>query len=308
MIEGDPGVRKAAAGVPVRTEQAMRDADCRTIASPGFGLGLRPVHYPDFLAGPQRVEWLEVISENYMVPGGRPMAMLDRIRCDYPIALHGVSLSIGSDEPLDMAYLADLKALADRVEPLWVSDHLCWTGLNAHNTHDLLPLPYDAPALACVVNNIARVQDRLGRRILIENPSSYVTFRSSDRTEWDFLADMAERADCLLLLDVNNIYVSARNHGFDPVDYLAGLPAGRIQQVHLAGHSDMGDYVIDTHDHDVCDAVWDLYARAIAMFGPVATMIERDDDIPPLAEVVAELDRARAVADEALRSPATAHG
>jgi uncharacterized protein (UPF0276 family) len=277
----------------------VRPEDCRTAPSPGFGLGLRPDHYPDFLERPQPVEWLEIISENYMVPGGRPLAMLDRIRADYPMVMHGVSLSIGSDEPLDRAYLADLTALAERVEPLWISDHLCWTGIDAHNSHDLLPLPYDAPALQCVVDNIGRVQDILGRRILIENPSSYVTFRSSDRSEWDFLADMAERADCLLLLDVNNIYVSARNHGFDPLDYLAGLPAGRIQQIHLAGHSDMGDYVIDTHDADVCDAVWDLYATAIEMFGPVATMIERDDAIPPLADVIAELDRARTVAARA---------
>lgn len=278
----------------------MRAEKSRAIPSPGFGLGLRPDHYPDFLERPQPVEWLEIISENYMVPGGRPLAMLDRIRADYPMVMHGVSLSIGSDEPLDRAYLADLKALAERVEPLWISDHLCWTGIDAHNSHDLLPLPYDAPALQCVVDNIGRVQDFLGRRILIENPSSYVTFRSSDRSEWDFLADMAKRADCLLLLDVNNIYVSARNHGFDPLDYLAGLPANRIQQIHLAGHSDMGDYVIDTHDADVCDAVWDLYARAIAMFGPVATMIERDDNIPPLADVIAELDRARTVAARVL--------
>ncbi|KTE20162.1 hypothetical protein ATE67_12375 [Sphingopyxis sp. H050] len=274
--------------------------ESKTAPSPGFGLGLRPDHYSEFLARPQRVEWLEIISENYMVPGGKPRAMLDAIRADYPMVMHGVSLSIGSDEPLDLDYLAELKALERRVEPLWISDHLCWTGINAHNTHDLLPLPYDAPALDCVVDNIARVQDYLGRRILIENPSSYVTFRSSDRSEWDFLAEMAERADCLLLLDVNNIYVSARNHGFDPLDYLAGLPGDRIQQIHLAGHSDMGDYVIDTHDADVCDAVWELYSQAIAMFGPVATMIERDDDIPPLGQVIAELDRARALAETAL--------
>jgi hypothetical protein len=281
--------------------------DRKTAPSPGFGLGLRPDHYSAFLAGRQPVDWLEIISENYMVPGGKPLAMLDAIRADYPMVMHGVSLSIGSDEPLDMAYLADLKALAARVEPLWISDHLCWTGINAHNSHDLLPLPYDAPSLACVIDNIARVQDFLGRRILIENPSSYVTFRSSDRSEWDFLAEMAERADCLLLLDVNNIYVSARNHGFDPLDYLAGLPAGRIQQIHLAGHSDMGDYVIDTHDADVCDAVWDLYGQACCMFGPVATMIERDGDIPPLADVIAELDRARALAAATL-IPEPAHG
>ncbi|WP_422061776.1 DUF692 domain-containing protein [Sphingopyxis sp.] len=278
----------------------MHPDDCRTVPSPGFGLGLRPDHYRDFLAGPQPVDWLEIISENYMVPGGKPLAMLDAIRADYPMVMHGVSLSIGSDEPLDGEYLAQLKALERRVEPLWISDHLCWTGINAHNSHDLLPLPYDAPALDCVVDNIRRVQDYLGRRILIENPSSYVTFRSSDRSEWNFLAEMAERADCLLLLDVNNIYVSARNHGFDPRDYLAGLPADRIQQVHLAGHSDMGDIVIDTHDAAVCDAVWDLYSRAIALFGPVATMIERDDDIPPLADVIAELDRARALAAQAM--------
>lgn len=283
----------------------MTQISRKTIASPGFGLGLRPDHYRDFLAGPQPVDWLEIISENYMVPGGKPLAMLDAIRADYPMVMHGVSLSIGSADPLDMDYLAALKALAERVEPLWVSDHLCWTGINAHNSHDLLPLPYDAPALDCVVDNIARVQDYLGRRILIENPSSYVTFRSSDRSEWDFLAEMAERADCLLLLDVNNIYVTARNHGFDPHDYLAALPADRIQQIHLAGHSDMGDYVIDTHDADVCDAVWDLYARACAMFGPVATMIERDDDIPPLADLLVELDQARAIA---ARVPEMAHG
>lgn len=274
--------------------------DSKTAPSPGFGLGLRPEHYGEFLGQPQPVDWLEIISENYMVPGGKPLAMLDAIRADYPVVMHGVSLSIGSAEPLDMGYLRDLKALAERVEPLWISDHLCWTGINAHNTHDLLPLPYDAPALDCVVDNIGRVQDYLGRRILIENPSSYVTFRSSDRSEWDFLAEMAARADCLLLLDVNNIYVSARNHGFDPQDYIAGLPADRIQQIHLAGHSDMGDYVIDTHDADVCDAVWDLYGDAVRMFGPVATMIERDDHIPPLADVIAELDRARALAAQVL--------
>ncbi len=274
--------------------------DSKTAPSPGFGLGLRPEHYGEFRAGPQPVDWLEIISENYMVPGGKPLAMLDRVRADYPVVMHGVSLSIGSEEPLDFGYLRDLKALADRVEPLWISDHLCWTGINAHNSHDLLPLPYDAPALDCVVGNIGRVQDYLGRRILIENPSSYVTFRSSDRSEWDFLAEMAARADCLLLLDVNNIYVSARNHGFDPQDYLAGLPADRIQQIHLAGHSDMGDYVIDTHDADVCDAVWELYGDAVRMFGPVATMIERDDHIPPLAEVIAELDCARALAARVL--------
>lgn len=257
---------------------------------------MRPQHYPDFIAAKQPVDWLEIISENYMVPGGKPIAMLDKIRCDYPLAMHCVSMSIGSAEELDYHYLSELKALVERLQPIWVSDHLCWTGINAHNSHDLLPLPYDAPALNQVVENIVRIQDYLGRRILIENPSSYVTFRSSGMTEWEFLAEMARRADCLLLLDVNNVYVSSRNHGFDAREYLAALPRDRIQQIHLAGHSDMGDYVIDTHDAAVCDAVWKLYGDACRMFGNVATMVEWDDDIPDLPVLLSELDRARALA------------
>lgn len=270
-------------------------------ASLGFGLGLRPVHYEALLHDHLgSVAWLEVLTENYLVPGGRPLDYLERLRPHYPFALHGVSLSIGGSDPLDAGYLREVKALAQRFEAAWISDHLCWTGVDGTNLHDLMPLPYTEEALQHVVARVLQTQDILGQRLLLENVSSYVTYAHSTMTEWEFFSEIARRADCLLLLDVNNIYVSARNHGFDPEDYLAGMPADRIQQIHLAGHSDMGDYVIDTHDADVCDAVWDLYASAIRRFGSVATMIERDDAIPPLADVLSELDRARALAARAL--------
>lgn len=248
------------------------------------------------------MDWLELISENYMVPGGKPLAMLDAIRADYPVALHGVSLSIGSTDPLDTDYLARLKQLARRVEPLWVSDHLCWTGVAGKNSHDLLPLPYSEEALRLVVAHVRQVQDLLGGRILLENVSSYLEFTDSVMPEWTFLRAVAEEADCLLLLDVNNVYVSSVNHGFDPREYLRHLPGERIQQIHLAGHSDHGDYIVDTHDYPVCDAVWDLYREACTRFGEVAAMIERDDHIPPLADLIAELDQARGIAGEAARS------
>lgn len=268
-----------------------------TAAFQGFGLGLRPPHYEQIEATAPGIDWFEILSENYMVPGGRPLQWLDRIRADYPIAMHGVSMSIGSSDPLDAEYLGALKRLADRVEPLWISDHLCWTGISGANLHDLLPLPYTEAALRHVVARIARVQDVLGRRILLENVSSYVEFETPDMTEWEFLAEVARQADCLILLDVNNIYVSAYNHGFDPLSYLRGMPRARVQQIHLAGHSNCGDYIVDTHDAPVIDAVWDLYARAIEMLGPVSTMIERDDHIPPLNELVDELEHARALMD-----------
>lgn len=267
--------------------------------SPGFGLGLRPVHYPDFLREPQPVEWLEIISENYMVPGGKPLAMLDAILERYPVAMHGVSLSIGSSDGLDVEYLAGLKALARRAQPLWISDHLCWTGVQNRNAHDLLPLPYSDEALRLVVRHIGQVQEFLGQRIVIENVSSYLDYRSSEMTEWEFLRHVAEQADCLLLLDVNNIYVSSINHGFNARAFLEHLPAERVQQIHLAGHSDHGDYIVDTHDHPVAEPVWSLYREACMIFGDVATMIERDDHIPELNELLAELGRARAVAAEA---------
>jgi hypothetical protein len=268
--------------------------------SPGFGLGLRPVHYPDFLKERQAVNWLEIISENYMVPGGKPLAMLDAIRADYPMAMHGVSLSIGSTDGLDGEYLKELKALADHVQPMWVSDHLCWTGVQGRNSHDLLPLPYSEEALNLVVRHIRQVQDVLGRRMLIENVSSYLDYRSSEMSEWEFLRQVAEQADCLLLLDVNNIYVSSINHGFDAIKFLHHLPVDRVQQIHLAGHSDNGDYIVDTHDHPVAEPVWALYREACLHFGDVATMIERDGNIPGLVDLIKELERARMIAADVL--------
>jgi uncharacterized protein (UPF0276 family) len=274
-----------------------------TRPSLGFGLGLRVDHYEAILRDSPAVDWFEALTENYLVPGGKPLHYLMRVRERYPLALHGVSLSIGSTAPLDRGYLEQLKALAARIEPAWVSDHLCWTGVAGRNTHDLLPLPYTEEALRHIIARVRTVQDILGRRILLENVSSYVAFRASALSEWEFLAEVARGADCLLLLDVNNIYVSSVNHEFDPHAYLAGVPPERVQQIHLAGHENHGDYLIDTHDHPVPDPVWQLYAAALRRLGPVTTMIERDDRIPPLAELVAELDEARAVSARTLDEP-----
>lgn len=277
-----------------------------TKKSPGFGLGLRPVHYPDFLKETQPVEWLEIISENYMVQGGLPLEHLNKIMAKYPLAMHGVSLSIGSTDGLDVEYLKELKALADHVQPLWISDHLCWTGVQGRNAHDLLPLPYSEEALKLVVRHVSQVQELLGQRILLENVSSYLDYQSSEMSEWVFLREVAERADCLLLLDVNNIYVSSINHGFSAKEFLNHLPIERVQQIHLAGHSDHGDYIVDTHDHPVAEPVWDLYRYTCEHFGEVATMIERDDNIPELGELLTELNRARSIAAEVLEVQAVA--
>ena len=261
----------------------------------GFGLGLRPEHYLDFVTQPQRVDWLEILSDNYLVPGGKPLYYLDKIREQYPVAMHGVGMNIGSCDPLDLQYVESIKKLADRVNPAIVSDHLCWTGFDGQRMHDLLPLPYTEEALAHVVSRIQQVQDILGHRLTIENVSSYAEARAPLR-EWEFVAAIAEEADCDLLVDINNIYVSSRNHQFDPLTYLNALPAPRIRQWHLAGHSDYGDHCIDTHDQAVCDDVWALYAAATEIFGERPTMIERDDNIPPLEELILELDKARAIA------------
>lgn len=270
----------------------------------GFGLGLRAEHYLDILATRPAVDWFEALTENYLVPGGKPLHFLERVREHYPLVLHGVSLSIGSTQPLDRDYLHALRALCNRIEPEWISDHLCWTGTAGLNLHDLLPLPYTEEAVAHVAARVRQVQDVLGRRILLENVSSYAEFAAAPLREWEFLSAVAEAADCDILLDINNIYVSARNHGFDPLAYLDGIPTARVRQHHLAGHTDLGDLVIDTHDAAVCDPVWALYAAAVRRFGPVPTMIERDGNIPPLAELLDELDLARRIAGAELAEAA----
>jgi uncharacterized protein len=260
----------------------------------GFGLGMRTPHYPTYLAGEAPVDFVEVISENFMGEGGRPLHTIDRIREIYPVAMHGVSMSVGSADGLNPEYLTKLKKLAQRVQPLWVSDHLCWTGIDGFNSHDLLPLPYTEEALSIAATNINHAQDFLERPILIENPSSYLTFADDAMTEWEFLSELVARTGCYLLLDINNIYVSGTNHGFDPKVYLDAIPADRVRQIHLAGHSNGRDgLLIDTHDQPVPDPVWALYAKVIDRFGDVAVMIERDDDIPPLDDLLAELDMAR---------------
>jgi uncharacterized protein (UPF0276 family) len=280
----------------------------------GVGVGLRPVHYPEVLAraarGELRVDWFEALTENYMVPGGRPPRVLDEVRSHTPVVLHGVSLNVGSVDPLNETYLDELAALAQRVEPAWISDHLCWTGVNGANLHDLLPLPYTGDVIRHVAARIDRVQDRLGRRIAIENVSSYLSYRDDELTEWEFLNAIVEEADCGILLDVNNVYVSAHNHGFDAAQYIDAIPAERVFQIHLAGHSRLtgtdgrtgfngsGDLLIDTHDHPVCDEVWSLYAHTLRHVGAVSTLVEWDANIPDFDRLEEEALRARALYDE----------
>jgi len=267
----------------------------------GFGLGLRVEHYADFASGPaQPVDWLEVISDNYLVPGGKPLHFLERIRERYPMVMHGVALSIGSTDALDVDYLRQLRALADRIEPGWVSDHLCWTGVDHQNLHDLLPLPYTEAALRHLEPRIAQAQEILGRPLVLENVSSYITYEADEMPEWAFIAELLRRTGCQLLLDVNNVYVSSVNHRFDARTFIDAMPADRVVQIHLAGHEDHGDLLIDTHDHPVRPEVLELYAYTLGRMGVVPTMIERDDHIPPLTELVAELDQVRSVAAEAL--------
>lgn len=270
----------------------------------GFGLGLRKPHYAEFLDHRVAVDFVEVISENFMIDGGRPRQILRDVRARYPVALHGVSMSIGSADGLDGAYLGRLRALVDEIEPLFVSDHLSWTRIEGFSSHDLLPLPYTRETLDLVCANIDRAQEALGRAMLIENPSTYIDFAPADMTEWQFLDAMCARTGCGLLLDVNNVFVSASNHGFDPIAYLDGVPHDRVRQIHLAGHSMGEDLLIDTHDRPVPGSVWDLYAHVLPLLGPVATMIERDDDIPPLADLLGELAVARTIGRRHLRRAA----
>jgi uncharacterized protein len=262
----------------------------------GFGLGLRPRYYPEILDTKPRVDWFEVITENFLVAGGKPLAMLDRIRTDYPVVMHGVSLSVASTASLDFDYLRSVKDLFARIEPAWVSDHLCWTGVHGVNLHDLLPIPYTFEALGHVVERILRVQDVLKRRLVIENVSTYLSCSFSEMSEQDFIVEMVRRADCRLLLDVNNVHVSSFNHSTSAEAFVDALPIESVIQLHLAGHSHLGGYKIDSHDQDVSSEVWELYARAWRRFGPVATMIERDDNFPPFERLLAELQRARAIA------------
>jgi uncharacterized protein len=266
----------------------------------GFGLGLRPDYYEEILETKPPLDWFEILTENYLIPGGKPLYYLDKIRADYPIVMHGVSLSIGSTDPFDQDYLTQLKNLASRVQPKWISDHLCWTGVQGINAHDLLPIPYTYEAVAHIVSRIQQVQDFLGRPILIENVSSYLTYKQSELSEWDFILEIVRQAGCGILLDVNNVYVSSINHQFNPLEYIHALPAPSVCQIHLAGHSNHGDYIIDTHDAPVTQEVWELYAATIRHLGAVSTMIERDDNLPPFAELLAEVNHAKYIAKQVL--------
>lgn len=267
----------------------------------GFGLGLRTDHYHTILETNPDVDWFEALSENYLVPGGKPLYYLDQISERYPMVMHGVSMSIGSKDPINWDYLQQIKDLAKRIDAKWISDHCCWTGVQYKNMHDLLPMPYTEESINHMASRISAIQDFLGKQILIENASTYLTYQESEVTEWDFLNAVMEKSDCLILLDINNIYVSSYNHGFDPMTYIEAIPKHRVQQFHLAGHHNKGDYIIDTHDHPVIDSVWQLYAKAVNHFGKVSTMIERDDNIPPLSELIEELNQAKHIANDVFK-------
>jgi uncharacterized protein (UPF0276 family) len=264
-------------------------------------VGLRLHHYERVLAAPLDVDWMEAVSENFFGDGGRPRAVLRHVRAQVPVALHGVSLAVGSVDPPSAAYLRRLRSLCDEIEPAWVSDHLCWGHIDGAHAHELLPLPYTAEALRVVVEHVTQAQDALGRRILLENVSSYVTFAHSTMPEWEFVAAVAEAADCLLLLDVNNIIVSAHNHGFDPLDYVAGIDGARVWQLHLANHSDRGHYRFDDHRGPVPDEVWALYEHVLRRFGPVSSIIEWDEDVPSWEDLVAQQREATRRADQVAR-------
>ena len=259
----------------------------------GFGVGLRSVHYPHILSRHPRVDWFEILSENYMDTGGRPLFVLDKVAEEYPVVLHGVSMSVGSTDPLDWDYLRKLKVLAARVNARWVSDHLCWTGVSGLNVHDLLPMPYTDESLRYTIERVRTISDFLERPVVLENPSTYLEYAASSWTEWDFLATLAEEADCGLLLDVNNVYVSAYNHGFDPKIYIDEIPADRVVQHHLAGHTHKGTHILDTHSDHVIDEVWELYRYAYQHIGGVATLLEWDEAIPSFEVVHAEALKAK---------------
>ena len=268
----------------------------------GFGLGLRSPHYDYVLENKPAVDWFELITENYLAPGGRPRAILRQVREHYPIVLHGLSFNIGSAESPDLDYLKQLKVLIKECEPAWVSDHICWTGLHGKTSHDLLPIAYNEETLQQVSNKVNQIQDVLGQSVVLENPSVYLQFRSSEISEAEFINALVKNTGCKILLDVNNVYVSCFNLGHDPYAEIAALDANCVQQFHLAGHTNNDSHIIDTHDHPICDAVWDLYAFACRRFGPTATLLERDDKIPPFPELLAELEQARQLQTRALQS------
>lgn len=275
----------------------------------GVGIGLRTAHFTELLERTADVDWFEAVSENFLIEGGRPLHVLEHVRSQVPVVLHGVSMSIGTTDPIDESYLKDLMRLAGRFEPSWISDHLCWTGAKRHNLHDLLPLPWTEEVLAHVTERVQRVQDAIGRRLVLENVSSYLSFSHSTMSESEFLAALAERADCEILLDVNNVYVSAFNHRFDARAFIDAMPRERVVQLHLAGHSDLGTHLLDTHDAPVCPDVWALYRYTVERLGPVSTLIEWDGNVPPLEVLEQEVARARSIrAEVAGRSAKTLEG
>ncbi len=280
-------------------------ADSNSRRDLGVGIGLRPPHYSEVLQQRPKLAWFEAISENYLTfderGPGAALVSLEKIRADYEIVLHGVSLSIGSVDPISVNYLTHLKQLYDRIQPAWVSDHLCWTGVQDENLHDLLPLPYTEEALNHVCSRIQYVQERLGRRISIENVSSYLTYTHSTLSEWEFLREIAQRTGCGILLDVNNIYVSSINHGFSATEFLNAIPRSAVTQIHLAGHSKSGTLLVDTHDSPVCESVWQLYAETVRRFGSIPTLIEWDAELPTLGRLLQEADHAKKILEETLR-------
>lgn len=266
----------------------------------GYGLGLRSVHYDYVLKNKPSVDWFELITENYLAPGGRPRAIIRQIREHYPVVLHGLSFNIGTDEPLDETYLKQLKALIADIQPEWISDHLCWTGLDGYTSHDLLPISYTQENLQRCIDKVNRIQDFLQTKIVLENPSIYIGFRSSTMSEPEFINALVKSTGCQILLDVNNVYVSGFNQGFDPYAYIDAIARGCVAQFHLAGHTNNADHIIDTHDHPVCDDVWALYEHACKRFAPVATLLERDDKIPEFPELITELARAKSIQENIL--------
>lgn len=269
----------------------------------GLGVGLRTVHFGHILNKKPKVDWFEIVTENFLDTEGRPMWVLDQIAGRYPIVVHGVSMSVGSPDPVDRSFLAKVKALAARVRAVWVSDHVCWTGVAGRNLHDLLPMPYSEQALRHMVRKIRQIQDILERPLVLENPSSYVEFTSSSMPEWEFIARMAEDADCGLLLDVNNVYVSSFNHGFDPEAYVRAIPPDRVAYIHLAGHTNFGTHILDTHIGPVIDPVWDLYRLAHQRTGGRSTLLEWDEEIPAFPVVHREVRKAQRYMEAALAAP-----